>query len=251
LRDQVGHVLVLTLNRPEVRNALNPGLMQELSDALLGAADDETVRVVVLTGAGDKAFCAGMDLKAWAGIKADDGDGMSLDALTWFNRDGFVKPVIAAVNGFALAGGLELALGADLIVAAEHATFGLAEVKRALFAAGGGTALGARIPLAVALELGLTGDPIDAGRAYAVGLVNRVVPGAELMTAAMELAERIAANGPLGVQVTKRLMRAAALVDPQRGWPGADDVDLVFNSKDAIEGASAFVEKREPRWTGE
>ena len=250
LQDRDGFVLVLTLNRPEARNALSPELIGALSDALRRAADDDGVRAVVLTGAGEKAFCAGMDLRAFSEMRESGDSGVAFDALLWFQKGEFAKPVVAAVNGPALAGGLELALSADLVVAADHATFGLSEVKRGLFAAGGGTTVSARIPLAVALEMGLTGDPVGAARAYEIGLVNRVVPADQLRDDAVELATKIAANGPLAVQVTKRLLREAALVDPQRGWADMTDVQRVFNSADAAEGARAFVEKRPPQWTG-
>jgi enoyl-CoA hydratase len=235
LTEQAGNVLVLTLNRPEVRNALNPELKDRLVGALHAADADPGVRVVVITGAGP-IFCPGMDLKAFA-------KGADFGGLSSFYKEGIAKPVIAALNGSALGGGFELALACDLIVAAQDAKIGMPEVKRGLYAAGGGTTLSSRIPLAMALELGLTGDPITAGRAQELGLVNKVVPAGQVLTEAMELAERIAANAPLGVAITKKLMR-------ERRWGEPDETASVFRSADAMEGARAFAERRTPVWTG-
>lgn len=236
LTERIGAVLVATLNRPEARNALNPGLIDELSAVLREADTDPAVRVVVLTGAGT-VFCAGMDLKAFAK------GGGKFDGLVWFFREGITTPVIAALNGSALAGGFELALACDLVVAAEDAKLGIAEVKRGLFAAGGGTTLADRVPLAVALEMGLTGDLVTAADAKQFGLVNRAVPAGEVRETALALAGRIAENGPLGVAMTKKLMR-------ERRWAEPEEVESVFRSADAVEGARAFAERRSPVWTG-
>ena len=236
LTERIGAVLVATLNRPEARNALNPGLIDELSAVLREADTDPAVRVVVLTGAGT-VFCAGMDLKAFAK------GGGKFDGLVWFFREGITTPVIAALNGSALAGGFELALACDLVVAAEDAKLGIAEVKRGLFAAGGGTTLADRVPLAVALEMGLTGDLVTAADAKQFGLVNRAVPAGEVRETALALAGRIAENGPLGVGMTKKLMR-------ERRWAEPEEVESVFRSADAVEGARAFAERRSPVWTG-
>jgi len=236
LTERVGAVLVATLNRPEARNALNPELIDELSTVLREGDTDPAIRAIVLTGAGT-VFCAGMDLKAFAK------GGGKFDGLVWFFREGITTPVIAALNGSALAGGFELALACDLVVAAEGAKLGIAEVKRGLFAAGGGTTLADRVPLAVALEMGLTGDLVTAADAKQFGLVNRAVPAGEVREAALTLAGRIAENGPLGVAMTKKLMR-------ERRWAEPTEVESVFRSADAAEGARAFAERRSPVWTG-
>ena len=236
-------VMTITINRPEAGNSLNEAVGHALVEHFTRAADDPEVRVVVITGAGEKVFSAGMDLKAFAAGENIIVIGSGIDAI-----GKCPKPVIAAVNGAALAGGFEVALKADLIVAADHARFGIPEVKRGLFAAGGGTRLPARIPLQVALEMGLTGDPISAQRAYELGLVNRVVPAAEVMPTSLALAATIAANGPLALQATKELMWAEIGADtPERvgNWAGK-----VFGSEDAREGATAFAEKRTPQWKG-
>ena len=246
-RERNGAIEVLTLNRPEARNALSPELMRELGVALQEGLDDVGTRVIVLTGAGEKAFCAGMDLKSF-GEGGGAGAGDVGPALGDFFAGNYAKPIVAAVNGAAVGGGFELVLTSDLVVAVDHARFGLPEVKRGLFAAGGGTVLGTRIPLPLALEIGLTGEYIGAERALDLGLVNRVVPSELLLPTALELAEKIAANGPLGVQLTKRLMRRGVAAPDAVATP--DELQVVFGSDDAREGAMAFMEKREPRWTG-
>ncbi|WP_433755605.1 enoyl-CoA hydratase-related protein [Nocardia sp. CA-135398] len=239
-------IAVVTINRPEVRNALDANTIAGIGSALQFAEEDTDVRAVVLTGAGDRAFCAGMDLRAFAsGASLFDDSRPGLESIT---QRTFPKPVIAAINGAALAGGFELMLACDLAVAAEHATFGLPEVKRGLVAVGGGTNLPRRIPLAVALELGLTGESINAARAFELGLVNRVVPAAQLLAEALELAGLISRNGPLALRITKELMLAQASgATPQELAPATA---RVLRSADAKEGATAFAEKRVPRWTG-
>ena len=243
LSELTNNVLVITLNRPEAGNALNGALSEGLSNALTEAAENDDVRAIVVTGAGEKIFCAGMDLKAFAAGEDIAKIGMGFAALR-----NCKKPLIAAVNGHALAGGFEVVMMCDLVVSVDSARFGIPEVKRGLFAAGGGVRLPARIPLAIALEMGLTGDPIDASRAKELGLINQVVPTAELRDAALALAARVSANGPLAVQATKQLM----LDEIGNGNPSllGELQKKVFTSEDAKEGATAFAQKRAPEWKG-
>ena len=255
-RRREGAVEVLTLNRPERRNALSAELIAALADTFAELAVDDDVRAIVLTGAGDRAFCAGMDLKDFAERSADDAEpAASPDAAAVPARHQLIpwdypKPIVAALNGATVAGGFELMMSCDLVVAADHAVFGLAEVKRGLIPGGGGTLLATRIPLALALEITLTGDTFDAPRALEIGLINRVVPADRVLDEALALARRVAENGPLAVTVVKRLVRQGATEGGPAAWPPAAEIQRVFASEDAREGALAFVEKRAPRWVG-
>lgn len=235
--------MLVTINRPEAGNALNPAVGQGLVDAMNEAATNPEVRTVIVTGAGEKVFCAGMDLKAFAAGEDMSAVGKGLSMLS-----SCPKPVIAAVNGHAVAGGFEVMMRCDLVVAADHARFGIPEVKRGLVAAGGGTRLPRRIPLAVALELGLTGETVTAVRALELGIINRVVPAADVLDGALALAALINANGPMAVQATKRLMLEE--VGPDNAAHIGEVVAPVFASEDAREGATAFAQKRAPIWKG-
>jgi enoyl-CoA hydratase/carnithine racemase len=249
--EQRGAVRVLRLNRPAARNALNPELISELGRALRAAEDDPDVRCVILTGTGDRAFCAGMDLRAFAGGGTPSpADGEAMAAAGRFTQGRISVPVVGAANATAVAGGFELLLGCDVVVASELASFGLPEVKRGLFAAGGGVFISTRIPLAVALELTLTGDLVDAHRALSLGLINQVVAPGEVMEAALALAERIARNGPLALRATKQLVRTANTDLSKAQELQARLQPEVFGSADAKEGATAFIERRDPVWTG-
>jgi len=253
IRERTGQVETLTLNRPEAANSLNPPLMAELGTALHEILLDGDVRAVVVTGAGERIFCAGMDLTALGGFSTDPGtwdDPEGARVLFGFLDGNYEKPLVAAVNGAAVGGGLEIVMACDLVVAAEHARFGLPEVKRGLFAAGGGTRLSQRIPQALALEMGLTGRLIGTERAASAGLINQVVPAGELMGAAQSLAAEVAANGPLGVRLTKRLMRRAADQGSDLGRATPEESGTIFGSEDAREGATAFMEKRDPVFKG-
>jgi enoyl-CoA hydratase/carnithine racemase len=243
-------VVIATINRPDARNAVNGDVAHAMEAILDEVEADDTVQVVVVTGTGP-TFCAGADLKKVA--KGEGGDlATRRGGFGGIVTRGFPKPLIAAVNGPALAGGFEIVLTCDMVIAADHATFGLPEAKRGLFAAAGGLIrLPKRIPLAVATEIAVTGDPIDAARALQLGLVNRVVPADQVIDAALELADRIARNGPLAVKNTLKMVREAGDLTEEAAWPRNLELALeVFASKDSIEGATAFAEKREPKWTG-
>lgn len=241
-------LLVVTLDRPEARNAVNAAMSVAIAAAMdLLDADDE-LGVGILTGAGG-TFCAGMDLKAFLRGEVPAVEGRGFGGLTQAPP---AKPLIAAVEGYALAGGCELALACDLVVAGEGASFGLPEVKRGLVAAAGGLLrLPERIPRAVAMEHALTGDPMTAADARRWGLVNKVVDDGSALAAARELAGRIAANGPLAVRSTKRVLVEAPSWSAGEMWERQSAITgAVFASDDAREGAAAFAEKRAPRWTG-
>jgi len=254
LTERAGHVLLITINRPGARNALDLDVATRLADAFDAAEADPEVRCVVLTGAGDQAFSAGADLKALARGERAIVPGREHYGFAGFVRHPTSTPVIAAVNGAALGGGTELALAADLVVAAEHATFGVPEVTRGLLAAAGGVfRLPEQLPRKVAMRLVLTGEPMSADEALRWGLVNEVVPAAEVVPTAMRLAEVVASNAPLAVQASKRL--ALGIVDGDRPaetatWDrSGEEMGRLFASADAAEGMKAFAEKRPPRWT--
>src|SRR5579863_7960971 len=249
-RERRGRVEILTINRPEARNAINGDVTAAMGAALDELAEDDGCWVVVLTGSGDKSFSAGMDLKAFA---SGQGAGIiDANGFASITRRNFSKPIIAAVNGTCLAGGCEIMLSCDLVVAADHAVFGIPEAKRGLVAGAGGLIrLPKRLPIAIALELALTGESIDASRALQLGLINRVVPAASLMEETLALAGVIADNAPLAVRWSKHVMTRAGGVSEEEGWKlNAEAVGAVFSSADAMEGPVAFAEKRKPNWQG-
>jgi len=242
-----GNVLIVTLNRPEAKNAANKALAEGVAAAMDRLDSDNDLRVGIITGAGG-TFCSGMDLKGFLAGERPHIPGRGFAGLTEAPPR---KPLIAAVDGYALAGGFEIALACDMIVANVDSKFGIPEVKRGLAAAAGGLVrLPRQIPQRLAMELALTGDFISAARAYEMGLINRIVPGVAL-DGALELAEAISANGPLAVAASKQVIRE------QQDWSQADQwakqmelTAAVFTSNDAREGAAAFAQKRAPNWTG-
>lgn len=259
LYDVRDRVAVITLNRPDALNAVNAALSTAVGESLETAVANPEVRAIVVTGSG-RAFCAGADLKSLARGESIHAEGHPEWGFAGLIQHWVDKPMIAAVNGFAMGGGTEIALACDLAVAADTATFGLPEVKRGLYAAAGGVIrLQRQVPVKRALELVLTGEGIDAETAAEWGLINRVVPAGSELDAAMELANRIAANAPLAVQISKKMVHRtwSGASDWNATWSGEDPwrandeaLGVVFTSNDAREGPIAFAEKREPRWSG-
>ena len=249
LYEKRDRIAIVTINRPEAMNSLTTEMLRGLDAAFADFTADPGLWVALLTGAGDKAFCAGMDLKEAIPL-VTAGDELGYGDHTKRQFSDVFKPIICAVNGVCIAGGLETLAGTDLRIAAEHATFGLGEVRWGLIPTGGShVRLPRQIPWAVAMELLLTGRPISAARAYDVGLVNRVVPAAEIMRAALELAEVVCQNGPLAVRTAKEIAVRALGLEPGFVLEKALGA-RVMASEDAKEGPRAFVEKRKPEFTG-
>ena len=244
LTERRDRVLVITLNRPDQMNSINTALAKGLVAAIEELDGDPGLSLGVLTGAG-RGFSAGMDLKAFAK------EGTPQGFQTYIEK-GSQKPLIAAIEGFCLAGGLEMALVCDLLVAADNVRFGIPEVGVGLFAGGGALLrLPRRIPYGVAMELALTGDPISAARALELGLVSRLTEKGGALAGALELAERIAKNAPLSLKASKAVLRdMAGLTDAEFWAMQTPHVRSVFTSDDAKEGPRAFAEKRPPVWSG-
>jgi enoyl-CoA hydratase len=241
-------VLLITLNRPDARNAVNAALAEGLAAALDELDADDELSVGVLTGAG-KGFSSGMDLKAFVAGESPYAADRGFAGITQRAAE---KPLIAAIEGFAVAGGFEVALSCDLIVAARGARLGIPEVKRSLVAAGGALLrLPQRIPYHLAMELALTGDPIDAERGYELGIVNRLAEPGGAVDTALELAGDVARNGPLALKASKRIVRSSADWTEAEAWEKQGEIaGPVMASEDAREGAIAFAEKRDPQWRG-
>ena len=246
------HVALVTLNRPEKRNAVNGAITQGMDAAIKRTEADPNVRVVILTSSNDKVFCAGADLAEVAAGNAkvlNTADG----GFAGFVYHPRTRPWIAAAVGTVVAGGMEMCLACDMIVASETSVFGLPEVKRSLVAgAGGVTRLPRVIPRAIALEMITTGDPIDARRAYEIGLVNRVVPSSEVVNTALAMAKAICVNAPLAVREAVQVAKASAFQTDEESRANAmAAMDRIRLTEDFKEGPRAFVEKRAPVWKGQ
>jgi enoyl-CoA hydratase len=243
--ERVGSTLLITIDRPQARNAVDAAVAAGLAAALDELESDPTLRVGVLTGA-ENTFSAGMDLKAALKGESPEIPGRGFGGLT---EAELTKPLIAAVEGFAMGGGFELALGCDLIVAAENAQFGLPEVKRGLIAAGGGVIrLPKRIPHHLAMEFLLTGEPVTGRRAGELGLVNRVTPSGDAAAVAVGLAEKLAENAPLALAAVKKIVRGS---EAEAFAVQREETKKLMQSADVREGMTAFAERRAPKWTGE
>ncbi|WP_236795523.1 enoyl-CoA hydratase-related protein [Amycolatopsis sp. GM8] len=252
------HVLLMTIDRPAARNSINAETARAIGDALQSADGDRDVRAVVITGAGPDAFCAGADLKALSRGQAltPAGQPYASWGFACFTKHAISKPVIAAVNGYALGGGFEIVLACDLVVASDTATFGFPEVKRGVLARGGGAFRAVQqMPVKRAMEYLLTGRDITAAEAMDAGLINRVVSADQVVPAALEMAHEISANAPLAVQATKRIARGMAdgdIAAEQAAWCRTEDEALALTrSRDYKEGPAAFAEGRKPNWSGE
>lgn len=248
LIERDGAVLIITLNRPAVRNAIDRSTSEAIASAMDELDSDPTLSIGILTGSGQH-FCSGMDLKAFLRGERVELEGRGLAGIA---ERPPVKPLIAAVEGYALAGGCEIALACDLIVAANNAQFGIPEVKRGLIAGSGGLMrLPQRIPPQIALEYALTGQPMTAKVAAHWGLVNRLTEPGGALAEARALALEISQNGPLAVRMTKHIVSQSPNWPAEQKWPQQNEIlERVISSNDAREGALAFSEKRAPRWTG-
>ena len=248
LVDVADGIMTVTINRPDAKNAVNKAVADGIAAAMEELDNNDDIRVAILTGAGG-GFCSGMDLKAFVTGEFPIVPGRGFAGLVEKPPQ---KPLIAAVEGFALAGGLEVMISCDLVVVAEKARLGIPEVKRGLAAAGGGLIrLPNQIPERLAMEMALTGDFISAARASEVGLINRVVPDGTALEAAKELAATICANGPLAVRISKQVMTESKDWSSAEMWEKQQAMVMpVMTSEDAIEGATAFAEKRAPNWKG-
>jgi crotonobetainyl-CoA hydratase len=250
-RERIGQIEILTIDRPEARNAIDPPTTRAFDEAFDELEADPEIHAVILTGAGDQAFCSGFDLQVQAaegigGVMSDKGGFAGI-----VQRD-FPKPLICAVNGHALGGGMELMLACDVVVAADSALIGSTEVRFGQLADGGSLIrLPNRVPLAVAAEMVLPGEPISAPRAAHWGLVNHVVPAAEVRAKAIDVAEAIARNSPKAVRLSKDLLYQALSLREREAWPLNDAFSARIHAEaDWVEGPVAFVEKRKPEWSG-